>query len=274
MDTKSRDNIANALKIEILSGSDSKSPAAILLQVSDKRFLLDAGASIYEDGQEYWSVPDNLDGVFISHDHWDHIGGLGRIPDSVPVYCSAQTAMQLKGRPNLHLLPICGVSIIHGIKITTGAAGHAIGGIWFHFDVEGGVFYSGDYSIESRLFRFDTPPPAKFALLDYSYTDVSEPLTQQLHFVNQLKQPTLFPCPASGRSTELALWLMENGHTSIALDEPCTMALKQLLSSTVDNGLQQGLHQRLTKLHDTLQSFSPSTKFLIASTLMALRSSE
>ncbi|MDU2672926.1 MAG: MBL fold metallo-hydrolase [Clostridium sp.] len=55
---------------------------AILIQVEDKNYLIDTGleenSQILIDGLKAKDV-DNLDGVFLTHTHKDHIGGMGEL---------------------------------------------------------------------------------------------------------------------------------------------------------------------------------------------------
>lgn len=79
--------------------------------------------------------------------------------------------------------------------MTTGSCGHA-GGVWFHLNVAGGIFYSGDISMESMLFRFDAPPPQtlRWWMLPTVLYDI--PQSQQLEKMRAyLSQPTLCPFP-------------------------------------------------------------------------------
>ena len=76
-------------------------------------------------------------------------------------------------------LPIGGTTDVLGIAITTGRNGHAPGGVWLHFGVDGGFLYTGDYSTESMLYAYD--PPGKAAatvLIDCSYADYQKPLAE------------------------------------------------------------------------------------------------
>lgn len=142
------------MKIEIISGLNRKAPAAILLSARGQRILLDAGGALEPD-EALWQVPADIDAVLLSHDHADHIAGLNRLPRDVPVYCSKVTAQALPAGHNVRYINVRGRFRIGEITVTTGSCGHAYGGVWFHLDIDGGVFYSGDISMESALFHFD-----------------------------------------------------------------------------------------------------------------------
>ena len=156
--------------IRVLSGIGDKGPACMQLTVDGRIWLLDCGFG--PEANAHFD-PDWLEGaeaVFITHDHIDHIGGASyAVEAGVPIYATAQTAKALPPAAKVHLLPERGRTTIDGVNLTTGRNGHAMGGVWFHFDLGDGLFYSGDWSEESDWFSFDVPPPAATAILDCSY---------------------------------------------------------------------------------------------------------
>ena len=132
--------------------------------------------------------------------------------------------------------------------MTTGSCGHAWGGVWFHLNVAGGLFYSGDISMESALFRFDAPPPAQIALVDASYGLYNVSQRQQWDKLRaRLTHPVLCPVPPSGRAVELALLLAREGHTDIALDAPCQEVLRQMAAHN-DGSLREDVEADLRQL--------------------------
>ncbi|MGY6031619.1 MBL fold metallo-hydrolase [Phytobacter sp. AG2a] len=251
------------VNIDVISGLNSKAPAAILITTAQQRILLDAGGALDPDAS-LWSVPDNMDAVLLSHDHVDHIAGLARLPSAIPVYCTAITAQALPPGTNVHIIPVRGQFQLGDIIVTTGSCGHALGGVWFHLNIAGGIFYSGDVSMESALFHFDTPPPAQVALLDASYGLYEVSQAEQwdkLHTLFSL--PTLCPVPPSGRAVELALLLARFGHQDIALDGPCLAMLRQMVEHN-DGSLRPDIMGELRQLLQTLPPFSPQVKVLFA----------
>lgn len=220
--------------IEILSGLGNKGPAAIVVEAQGKRLLLDAGGALHPDEIIRWPYNLNVDAVLISHDHIDHIGGVAELPANVPLYCTALVAQALPHNRPWRPLPERGTLEVEGINITTGQAGHSLGGVWLHLAVEGGVFYSGDACFESRLFPFDTPPPARIALLDASYGAYDQSQQACIQAISKhLTQPLTFPVPATGRALEMALWLVEEAdkHSlTLAIDSVIRANLAALLA--------------------------------------------
>ncbi len=246
-----------SISIEVLSGLAAKAPAAIVLQTAQKRFLLDSGACI-GTAHVPWTFPADIDAVFISHDHIDHIGGVANIPAHIPVYCSEFVASRLPAHCHAITLPIQGTTHVMGITVTTGAAGHALGGIWFHFAVEGGVFYSGDFSFESELYRFDLPPAANIALLDMSYGNYDTGMEMQKQRLSAVLHAqcgsgyVLLPVPASGRGIEMAIWLMDRYPGQVGIDRNGFQHINQAMLG-LDMGLKIESGRCLRAMHQSVR---------------------
>ncbi|MGP8291463.1 MBL fold metallo-hydrolase [Vreelandella zhanjiangensis] len=221
-------------RITILSGLGDKGPAAIVVEANGKRLLLDAGGALHPGEPVTWARGLDVDAVIISHDHIDHIGGVNELPATLPLYCTPLVAQSLPNGRAWQPLPERGICQIAGITVTTGQAGHSLGGVWIHLDVEGGIFYSGDACFESRLFPFDTPPPARIALLDASYGTYDQPQQACVYAISEhLSRPLVFPVPETGRALEMALWLAEEADArglSLAIDPVIRANLKTLLA--------------------------------------------
>jgi phosphoribosyl 1,2-cyclic phosphodiesterase len=70
------------------SGSEGN---ALIVEVADSRLMLDCGFSITETVfrlQRLGLEPDQLDGIVVTHEHSDHIGGVARLARryNIPVY--------------------------------------------------------------------------------------------------------------------------------------------------------------------------------------------
>ncbi|WP_297341766.1 MBL fold metallo-hydrolase [Pseudophaeobacter sp.] len=252
--------------IEVLSGIGDKGPACMRLCVEGKIWLLDCGfgpeANAHFDPA--WLV--GADAVFITHDHIDHIGGAAyAVEAGLPIYATAQTAQALPPAAEVRLLPEQGEVLIDGIRLTTGRNGHALGGIWMHFDIGAGLFYSGDWSEESNWFAFDPPPAAATAILDCSYQ--LDPVAQRERFaaldqlIDQLPGQILLPVPPSGRAGEMALHLVQRfGVEAVILDPECRAALTAALA-------RGGLSPRAQEIAPLLQRGDlEQARFLICDT--------
>jgi len=136
-----------------------------------------------------------------------------------PVFATAPVLARLKGISG-HAIPIRGHCEILGIKIETGTDGHAPGGVWLRLAVGDGLLYMGDYSLESRLYAFDPPPPTPTMIFDGSYGDAEEAIEPQYRRILDIlaRGPTLLPVPPDGRGPEIAMVLLEAGF-AVAIDD-------------------------------------------------------
>ncbi|MBE9639661.1 MBL fold metallo-hydrolase [Salipiger mangrovisoli] len=259
-----RDSVTLPPRVDVQSGLGEKGPACLRVWTGRETWILDVGA-----GPEATSpfVPDWLEGadrVFITHDHIDHIGGAAHaIAAGQPIHCTAQTARALPPGAKLGLLAERGEACIGGVTVTTGRNGHALGGVWLHLGIGQGLFYSGDWSEESRWFAFDAPPPARVAMIDASYhlDDVAQADRRarlDATLAGARGRQLLFPVPPSGRAGELALHLM--GWGEVSLDDACKQAIATALAS---GGLAPGC-EALARLLD--QPFDPAARFLVCDT--------
>ena len=57
-------------------GSGGRLQTCFLLRAGDERFLVDCGATALVAMRRFGVAPDTIDGVFLSHLHGDHFGGL------------------------------------------------------------------------------------------------------------------------------------------------------------------------------------------------------
>ncbi len=196
-------------RLTAISGLGAKGPACFLLETGHARLLLDLG---YGPAPGLW--PDvsgigKVDALLLSHSHRDHAGALEFLPDigNPPLHATPAVLARL-GRDGTPL-PLHGVTEVCGVRVRTGRNGHAPGGAWLHFDVAGGVLYTGDYSIESPVYAYDPPPTAATVVLDASYGDYEHSIEDCAARLAPVfgRGAALLPVPADGRGPELALHL-------------------------------------------------------------------
>ncbi len=205
------------MKIDAISGYGGKTPACFLVEMGERRFLLDVG-----EGPEAGVFPDlshvgRIDAVLISHSHKDHIGALHLLDGigSPPVYATAMVR-EINGDLRLDAardLPLQGSIDILGVIVETGRASHAPGGIWMRLGGEAGILYTGDWTRESALYDLDPPLPAAVAICDVSYGDHEAPLAEGAErlVAEARKGPLLLPMPPAGRGLDAAVLFTEAG---------------------------------------------------------------
>lgn len=264
-----RDLTTHAAEVEVLSGLGRKGPACLRLRSAAGTWLLDAGFGP-EAGDPFrreWLF--GAERVFITHDHIDHIGGAAEVVAAgLPIHCTRQTARALPAGAQVHILPERGRTEVAGVTVTTGRNGHALGGVWLHFGLGEGLFYSGDWSEESDWFAFDPPPAAATALIDASYGTDDVPQSERRAQIGrwldaQDARQVLFPVPPSGRAGELALMLLARGRGEageVSLDPACQAAIAAALEAG-------GLAPAARALAPLLgRPFDPAARYLLCDT--------
>ena len=178
------------MKFMALGGTDYVGASCYYLELGGQRFLLDCGGGTdpRHGGapdfdallrQELFAL-DRLDGVILSHGHYDHVGGLETLRQlgcEAPVYATGLTiglmdallvdkqplrsrergwervSMEMRNTAEVrHVTPVCyGVPIQKGeVKITFYPAGHVPGAAMVYLESpEGSVLYTGDFKKES-----------------------------------------------------------------------------------------------------------------------------
>jgi phosphoribosyl 1,2-cyclic phosphodiesterase len=130
-----------AVKLTILGSGSSGNCAYV--ETDETRLLIDAGFSGRQIRQRLASIgraPENLTAILITHEHSDHIMGLGGLADKlrIPVYCNRSTMEEIQR--------------ILGVQAD------------FRLFVTGGGFDVGDIAVETFAIPHDAQDPVGFLL--------------------------------------------------------------------------------------------------------------
>jgi glyoxylase-like metal-dependent hydrolase (beta-lactamase superfamily II) len=232
-----------------ISGLGAKGPACFLLETGRARLLLDLG---YGPAPGQWpdvSGVGRVDALLLSHGHRDHAGALKFLPDigNPPLHATPAVLARL-GRDG-KALPLQGEADVCGIKVRTGRNGHAPGGVWLRFDIEGGFLYTGDYGVESPIYAYDAPPPAATVVLDASYGDYSDSLQDCAGRLAPVfeRGAALVPVPPDGRGPELAYHIAA-AHGILPCLSADLRASIERMASTERGSLRPGMADELTRI--------------------------
>lgn len=218
-------------RLTAISGRGPKEPAAFVVETAGRRLLLDYGEVPAPGPRLDFDTIGKVDAIILSHSHADHAGSL-RFRDRIgrpPVYATAPVLTRIAKEIVGHPIPIRGRADVLGVGFQTGANGHAPGGVWLRLEAGEGLLYMGDHSPESQVYVFDVPPPTATMIIDGSYGDAEARLDSQRPIIAALagQGPALFPVPADGRASDIAIFLQGAGF-DVAIDDAVRSVAKML----------------------------------------------
>lgn len=245
-------------RIEVLSGLFAKGPAGVLVETGRARLLLDLGRGPEPGAEVPLEGVGRVDAVLLTHGHVDHAGALDRLAaiGDPPVWTTAELRA-LRPLPPGGTLPLSGAVEIAGVRVRTGRAGHAPGGVWLRLEVGEGLLYTGDLFDRSPVWALDPPPEAGTLLLDASYGLDSTPLEERRRaLLDTLDRPrVLLPAPADGRGPELLLAIAQaTGRPPVLC--PRTRALLARILGEARACLRDGVAERLATLLEAAPPWS------------------
>ncbi|WP_173931902.1 MBL fold metallo-hydrolase [Chelativorans sp. Marseille-P2723] len=218
------------MQIGLLGGFAEKGRTSVGICTGGCSIMLDAGIKVGAAGAEYYPAldrsPGEIDALFITHAHEDHVGALGWLLAGGfrgPVFMTKETAQEAPAtltqyalEEHADLFTTAQVEIFQpgdrlefgDITADTGLSGHVAGGVWFCVRHEDGVVsYCGDVVPDSAVFRMDEVPACDLLLLDASYG--ADRITGRdrarsiAAWIKEHPRGCLLPTPLSGRSLEL-----------------------------------------------------------------------
>ncbi|UCI22353.1 MBL fold metallo-hydrolase [Mesorhizobium sp. B2-1-8] len=220
------------MMLDLLGGFGEKGRTSLAVSSGDDRILLDVGIKVGAAGPEYYPAlegpVDDIDAVFVSHAHEDHVGALSWLLSrgyGGPIFMTAETRGETPATLAAYAEPADfrqfplpedrielfepGDTLTSGnLTVRTGRSGHVVGGVWFAVDDgTSRVAYSADVVPDSNVFVMDTIPHCDLLVFDASYG--ADPVSgaararEISQWVARHPQGCLLPTPLSGRSLEL-----------------------------------------------------------------------
>ncbi|WP_265517472.1 MBL fold metallo-hydrolase [Nitratireductor luteus] len=220
------------LRVDLQGGFGEKGRTSIAVGDGATRIMLDAGIKVGASGDEYYPLlarpVTEIDALFISHAHEDHIGALCRLLKlgyRGPIHMTAETRAEMPATltqyadaDELRRFPPDGGQIrifrpgdvleAGSMRVETGSSGHVAGGVWFSVEHEGRrIVYAADMVPNSPVFDMQPLPACDVLVLDASYgidtVSGAERAGEIAVWVAANRDGCLLPTPLSGRSLEL-----------------------------------------------------------------------
>jgi predicted metal-dependent RNase len=265
------------MMLDLLGGFGEKGRTSLAVSSGNDRILLDVGIKVGASGTDYYPALDgsiaDIDALFVSHAHEDHVGALSWLLSrgyAGPIFMTAETRNEAPATlagyadpEDLRQFPFPedrielfepGDMLKSGnLAIRTGRSGHVVGGVWFAVDDgESRVAYSADLVPDSYVFVMDTIPHCDLLVLDASYGADPVPGVARAREISQWvarhSNGCLLPTPLSGRSLELIAALPG----SFAIHAGMRSSLEAQIGATaaLSPGVSEFLRTRLANATD------------------------
>lgn len=220
------------LQVDLQGGFGEKGRTSVVVSDGSTRVMLDAGIKVGATGDEYYPVlarpVAEIDALFISHAHEDHIGALCHLRRqgyAGPIYMTEETRAEMPATlaqyadpadlaeymppsEQIRLFRPGETLTVGALNVETGASGHVVGGVWFCVERAGQrVVYTADIVPESAVFPMQPLPACDLLILDASYGADPIPGAERARQIGEwvagYADGCLLPTPLSGRSLEL-----------------------------------------------------------------------
>lgn len=229
------------MKIKFISGCSAGKPNLItIVKDNGKAIVLDCGFQ-YEM-PDFGKIEEEVEEIFITHAHADHIGGLTMLKRQFPeakIYMSEPTmeigkitigSLEIKNKYKIPMKEIeevmSEVELIkegsllkfEDYKVLPLYAGHVLGALSYLIKIDStNILYTGDISLTDLPLagKFDHQgnnidliiSESNFSIGLDNFKDVIEKIAQQVSATIKIKGRIIMPMPAAGRAQEIAAYL-------------------------------------------------------------------
>ncbi|MEK1887038.1 MAG: MBL fold metallo-hydrolase [Phyllobacterium sp.] len=266
------------IRVDLFGGFGEKGRTCVGMATPSTRIVCDVGIKVGAIGREYYPAIEHdqiaeLDALFISHAHEDHIGGLSWLQSQGfcgQVFMTEETLSEApamleqyagNGAGRNYPITLRGIKTflpgaqidVGDLRIRTGRSGHVPGGVWFGAEGAGSkVVYTADVVPESNVLAMDPVPECDLLVLDASYgadsVSGNERSLAIRDWIERQINGCLLPVPLSGKPLELMAILPGRFAIHAAMREP--IAAQIAAQDAFLPGVVPVLYERLASAAD------------------------